>query len=151
MNQLPPQRQTLVNDQNCFALYAAARLVIQSYRPYLDQLGMTYPQYLIIQELEKENGITVADLSDRLFLDAGTVTPILKRLEARGWVQRERSKKDERVVINRLTDIGYVQAEKTRDVSESALNRGRLCPERVGPLVEEAQDLLSYMTDTPAL
>ena len=129
-----------------FPLYAAARLVVQAHRPYLDELGLTYPQYLIIQALSKESGLTVTQIADSLFLDAGTVTPILKRLQKRGVILRERSKKDERAVLNHLTDEGAILAFRSSGIAAQALNRGLMRPELVEPLIEEAQSLLGHLT-----
>ena len=129
-----------------FPLYAAARLVVQAHRPYLDELGLTYPQYLIIQALKEESGLTVTQIADSLFLDAGTVTPILKRLQKRGVILRERSKKDERAVLNHLTLEGESLASRSSGIAAQALNRGLMRPELVEPLIEEAQSLLGHLT-----
>lgn len=97
--------------QVCFPLYAAARAVQQRYRPLLAPLGLTYPQYLVMMVLwerdrDGEDAPTVGNLGDRLFLDSGTLTPLLKRLEARGRLRRERAAHDNRVVRIVLTDAG---------------------------------------------
>lgn len=97
--------------QVCFPLYAAARAVQQRYRPLLAPLGLTYPQYLVMMVLwerdrDGEDAPTVGNLGDRLFLDSGTLTPLLKRLEARGRLRRERAAHDNRVVRIVLTDEG---------------------------------------------
>jgi len=133
------------DDQSSFALYAAARLVVQSYRPYLDRLGVTYPQYMVIRHLHRFGSQTVTQIADQLYLDAGTVTPILKRLEKRDWLTRERSGEDERMVFNRLTPNGHTLALEASQVSRAALNRGRMREDWVKPLVSEAKTLLKHL------
>jgi DNA-binding MarR family transcriptional regulator len=92
--------------QVCFALYAASRAVTQLYRPVLDALGLTYPQYLVMLVLWEHGSTTVKELSAKLELDSGTLSPLLKRLEAAGMVTRQRMAADERSVEVRLTDAG---------------------------------------------
>ena len=145
MKQTPYLSTDSQDDQSSFALYAAARLVVQSYRPYLDALGVTYPQYMVIQHLHRGGPQTVTQIADKLYLDAGTVTPILKRLEKRGWLSRQRSTDDERMVFNRLTPNGHSLALEASKVSQSALNRGRLREDWVRPLVSEAKTLLQHL------
>ncbi len=100
-------RQVLALDnQLCFALYAASRLVTQAYRTHLDALGLTYAQYLVMLVLWEADGPTVREIGDRLYLDSGTLTPLLKRLERLGLVRRTRRKDDEREVETRLTAAG---------------------------------------------
>lgn len=92
--------------QVCFALYSATRAVTQLYRPVLDALGLTYPQYLVMLVLWERGASTVKQLGHALELDSGTLSPLLKRLEAHGYVRRERSTSDERSVLIHLTDTG---------------------------------------------
>jgi DNA-binding MarR family transcriptional regulator len=92
--------------QICFLLYGASRAVTQLYQPLLAPLGITYPQYLVMLVLWEEGKVSVGRLSDRLYLDSGTLTPLLKRLEASGLVRRERSAADARVVDVELTAAG---------------------------------------------
>ena len=145
INQRPHLQSDSHDDQSSFALYAAARLVVQSYRPYLDALGVTYPQYMVIQHLHRGGPQTVTQIADKLYLDAGTVTPILKRLEKRGWLSRQRCTDDERMVFNRLTPNGHTLAIEGAKASQSALNRGRLREDWVRPLVTEAKTLLRHL------
>ena len=95
-----------LDHQLCFKLYAASRAVTRAYKPMLDQLGLTYPQYLAMLVLWEGDGITVGDISARLLTDPGSLTPLLKRLEAEGLLTRTRSSADERVVELRLTEKG---------------------------------------------
>lgn len=90
----------------CFAVYAAGHAFTRFYKPRLDALGITYPQYLVFMVLWEADGITVKALGDRLFLDSGTITPLVKRLEARGLLRRQRDDEDERQVRIFLTPEG---------------------------------------------
>ena len=101
-----------LENQLCFPLYAAAREVVKRYRPYLDELDITYTQYITMMVMWEEKEITVKVLGERLFLDSGTMTPVLKSLEAKGYVTRKRSTTDERSVSVFLTDSGEVLKEK---------------------------------------
>ena len=95
-----------LDDQLCFPLYAAARAVQQRYRPLLAELGLTYPQYLVLMVLWEEDAQSVSALGERLMLDSGTLTPLLKRMEAAGIVARRRSAEDGRIVRAHLTAAG---------------------------------------------
>jgi MarR family transcriptional regulator, organic hydroperoxide resistance regulator len=95
-----------LDNQLCFPLYAASRLVTQAYRPHLDKLGITYSQYLVLIVLWERDGQTVTEIGDRLFLDSGTLTPVLKRMEQNGLIRRARRGDDTRIVENRLTPAG---------------------------------------------
>jgi DNA-binding MarR family transcriptional regulator len=101
-----PLPSVALDDQLCFALYAASRAVTARYRPMLDQLGVTYPQYLVLMLLWEEDGQTVGQLGQRLALDSGTLSPLLKRLTGAGLVTRHRRADDERSVSVRLTEAG---------------------------------------------
>ncbi|WP_454850332.1 MarR family winged helix-turn-helix transcriptional regulator [Rhizobium binxianense] len=96
----------------CFALYTANHAMNRVYKPLLDALGLTYPQYLVMVSLWEEDGQTVGGLGDKLFLESSTLTPLLKRLEAAGYIRRERSREDERVVVVRLSEEGRRLREK---------------------------------------
>jgi DNA-binding MarR family transcriptional regulator len=102
-----PSPSVALDDQLCFALYAASRAVTARYRPMLDELGVTYPQYLVLMLLWEEDGQTVGQLGARLALDSGTLSPLLKRLTAAGLVTRHRRADDERSVSIRLTEAGH--------------------------------------------
>jgi len=97
--------------QLCFALYSGARGIIRMYRPILEKLNITYPQYLVLLVLWEHGQMNVRDLGEKLFLDSGTLTPLLKRMEMQGIVSRERSIKDERTVLIGLTDKGRKMKE----------------------------------------
>ena len=95
-----------LDNQLCFPLYAATRQLTKIYRPILSQFNLTYPQYLVLLALYEHQNLTVKALGERLFLDSGTLTPMLKRMEENGLVERIRSKSDERVVEVTLTEKG---------------------------------------------
>jgi DNA-binding MarR family transcriptional regulator len=96
----------LLEDQLSFALYAASRAVVTAYQPFLAPLGLTYPQYLVMLCLWEKDGVTVSHLGERLHLDSGTLTPLLKRMETQKLLARKRDKEDERKVLVHLTASG---------------------------------------------
>ena len=98
--------------QLCFALYSSSLAMTRLYKPLLEPLGLTYPQYLVLLVLWESEGHSVGQLGDRLFLDSGTLTPLLKRLESAGWVRRERASQDERRVCVYLTPAGRALRER---------------------------------------
>jgi DNA-binding MarR family transcriptional regulator len=101
-----PLDPLLLDNQLCFALYSASLQMTKLYKPLLSEIGLTYPQYLAMLALWEKDGVTVGALGERLFLDSGTLTPLLKRLEAAKLVRRERNEADERQVLIHLTDKG---------------------------------------------
>ncbi len=124
-----PQLQ--LDSQICFPLYAAARRVVNEYNPLLKPYGLTYTQYIVFLALwEQENGkAKVGDLGRRLYLDCGTLTPLLKKMEESGWLSRCRCKVDERVVYVSLTDAGWALREDLKAI-----------PEKVGRCVTMEQE-----------
>lgn len=98
--------QLKLDHQLCFALYAASNAMTRLYRDRLEPLGLTYPQYLVMLVLWEQDGLTVKTLGDRLHLDSGTLTPMLKRMEQAGFLTRQRASGDERQVLVRLTEAG---------------------------------------------
>ena len=102
----PEEDPLKLDSQLCFAVYAAGHAFTRFYKPRLDALGLTYPQYLVFLVLWEGDGLTVKALGDKLFLDSGTITPMIKRLEARGLVRRQRDDEDERQVRIFLTPEG---------------------------------------------
>lgn len=107
-----------LSEQACFAMYAASRAVIGLYRPLLDRLGLTYPQFLVLMALWETDGRTVTALGDALQLDSGTVSPLLKRLEAAGFVERRRESGDERRVTVHLTESGAALERRGCEITE---------------------------------
>ena len=110
-----------LDDQLCFALYAASRAVTARYRPMLEKIGLTYPQYLVMMLLWERDEQTVGQLGSRLALDSGTLSPLLKRLTAAGLVTRHRRVEDERSVSIALTDAGRALQEKSYRISEEMI------------------------------
>ena len=111
----------LLGNQLCFAVYSAGHAFNRAYKPLLDRLGLTYPQYLVMLVLWERDGVPVKDIGERLLLDSGTLTPLLKRLEAAELVKRSRSTEDERQVLIALTSRGQALKEKARTVPEGIL------------------------------
>ena len=119
---LKPSAEMLKLDhQLCFALYSSSLAMTKLYKPLLDPLGLTYPQYLVMLVLWEQDGVAVKEIGERLFLDSGTLTPLLKRLEAAELVKRTRSTEDERQVLIALTPKGEALREKARAVPQSIL------------------------------
>ncbi|MCV7434303.1 MarR family winged helix-turn-helix transcriptional regulator [Mycolicibacterium bacteremicum] len=110
-----------LDEQLCFALYSASRMVTAAYRPLLDELGITYPQYLVLLVLWEEQQCSIGHLGDRLHLDSGTLSPLLKRLEAAGLVERRRAADDERRVEVNLTPAGQALEEQAACIPERLL------------------------------
>jgi DNA-binding MarR family transcriptional regulator len=117
-----PLPSVTLDDQLCFALYSASRAVTARYRLLLDEMGITYPQLLVLMALWEGDDQTVTALGGRLGLDSGTLSPLLKRLEAAGMVIRRRSAVDERQVHVRLTDAGRALVQPARDVSATVID-----------------------------
>lgn len=105
-----------LENQICFPLYACAKEVVKRYKPYLDDLDLTYTQYITMMVMWDKRSISVKQLGEYLYLDSGTLTPVLKALEKKGYVDRNRSKDDERVLIVTITDKGMELREKAVDV-----------------------------------
>lgn len=142
MNMDPSQdvcNPLLLGNQLCFPLYASARKIVADYTPYLKKLGLTYAQYVTMMVLWESRTITMRDLGERLYLDSGTLTPVLKKLEAQGYVKRYRKPDDERVVVVEITPDGMALREKALKVPQAM---GCLI-NRKGPLftAEEVADL----------
>ncbi len=130
--------QLMLESQLCFPLYAAARKVISRYTPYLKPLGITYTQYIVFLTLWEYGDAAVGELCRKLYLDNGTLTPLLKKMEEAGYVRRIRSAEDERVVTVQLTEKGWSMREKVQDI-----------PSRIGSCIsmkkEEAEQLYAAL------
>ncbi|MCJ2036156.1 MarR family winged helix-turn-helix transcriptional regulator [Methylobacterium sp. J-068] len=111
----------LLDNQLCYALYAAAHRMTKSYRPMLERMGLTYPQYLVLLVLWETDGVTVSEIGRRLRLDSGTLTPVLKRLETAGFLVRNRRRSDEREVEIALTPRGRDLRAEATAVRESVM------------------------------
>ena len=114
-----------LENQLCFRLYSASKEIVRRYKPYLDPLGLTYTQYIAMMVIWAEESLSVKELGARLGLDSSTLTPVLKKLQADGYITRERSKEDERVMIATLTDEGRALHDRAMEVPPSmALDLG---------------------------
>ena len=105
-----------LTNQLCFPLYAASRNMISLYTPWLKPLGLTYTQYIVFLVLWEKDGITVGEICNKLMLDNGTLSPLLKKMQQAGYIERKRSKADDRVVVITLTEEGKALQEKAKDV-----------------------------------
>lgn len=122
--------QLKLEHQLCFPVYAASRLIIREYQPFLDALQITYPQYLVLMVLWEHQQLPVNDIAKKLILNTNTITPLLKRMEQQGLITRERSRKDERKVLVQLTEKGValkdeavkIPEQLAQKLSQSALN-----------------------------
>ena len=137
-----------LSNQLCFPLYAASRNVICLYTPHLKPLGLTYTQYIVLLVLWEKDGITVGELCDRLCLDNGTLSPLLKKMQEAGYIERNRSTEDDRVVLISLTKEGRALQEKAKDVPEKVASCIDLPPEKGRLLYELLYELLDNQKST---
>ena len=135
-----------LDSQLCFSLYAANMAVNRTYKPMLDRLGLTYPQYLVLSTLWEQDELAVSAIAGRLSLESSTITPLVKRLESAGFLSRERNPKDERQVIVSLTAKGRSLNERSACLTEKLLEKSGLTPEQLTKLngqVQKLRDALS--------
>lgn len=132
-----------LENQLCFSLYASSRAITRMYRPFLEGLGITYPQYLVLLVLWDQKESTVKELSEKLDLDSGTLTPMLKRMEGQQLVQRKRSSEDERVVNIQITEAGLALYEKALCIPQSLLASSGLSPEEIYKFNEQLKRIIS--------
>jgi len=123
-----------LESQLCFPLYVCSKEVVRRYKPFLDELGITYTQYIVLMALWEEQGVSVGDLGSRLYLDSGTLTPLLKKMELNGLVVRARSDSDERRVVVTLTRQGEDMKKQAADVPLKMARCVDLDPEEAGML-----------------
>ena len=109
----------LLENQPCFPLYGCSREVIKRYRPYLDALDLTYTQYITLMVIWEEGTVSVRDLGRRLYLDSGTLTPVLKHLESRGIITRRRCPEDERVLLVSVTEVGLALRDQAVGIPQT--------------------------------
>ena len=134
-----------LENQLCFPLYAASREVIKLYRPHLDALDLTYTQYITMMVMWAEKKISVRDMGKRLYLDSGTLTPVLKSLESKGYIRRYRSTEDERVLIVELTEEGSRLKTEAVEVPQQVGSCIRLEPEEAMQLYRLLYKVLDGM------
>ena len=129
-------------NQLCFPLYAAARNVTSLYTPMLKDLGLTYTQYIVFLVLWEKDGVSVTEIGEKLMLDNGTLSPLLKKMEQAGYVERRRSREDDRVVEITLTKEGRALQEKAKDIPQKVAGCIDLPAEKAGQLYELLYELL---------
>jgi DNA-binding MarR family transcriptional regulator len=137
-----------LDNQLCFALYAASRLTSSAYRRCLDPLGITYPQYLVLLALWEADGVTVTDLGRRLYLDSGTLSPLLRRMEAQGLVRRRREQQDARLVTVHLSAEGAALRDHGEDIQRCLAPLGLLTPDEARTLRDLARRLINASPST---
>src|SRR5512133_1354908 len=144
-----PYDQLKLENQLCFPFYAASRLITREYQPYLDKLGITYPQYLVLLILWETDGVSVNDISGKLILNTNTVTPLLKRMEKQGLITRTRSGHDERKVIVNLTDSGQKMKRPAASIPEklaAGIFSGAMTPDDIARLKERLNSIIGYLS-----
>jgi DNA-binding MarR family transcriptional regulator len=136
--------------QLCFALYSTSLAMTKLYKPLLEPLQVTYPQYLALLALWEQDGQTVGQLGERLFLDSGTLTPLLKRLQAAGWVERSRAADDERRVVVSLTPAGRELQKRARSIPPALAKATQCSADEVATLTQRLQQLRQQLQDSHA-
>ena len=141
-----PSQALLLDNQLCFALYSTSLAMTKLYKPLLDELGLTYPQYLVMLALWERDGVAVSELGNRLFLDSGTLTPLLKRLESAGFIARVRATDDERRVLVTLTPAGRKLKARAQKVPGCILSASQCSVAEVTQLTRHIKDLRERLT-----
>ncbi|MBQ7661131.1 MAG: MarR family transcriptional regulator [Clostridia bacterium] len=136
------RRAMKLSSQLCFPLYAAARSIINLYTPYLQEIGITYTQYLVFLVLWEKDGIPVGDIGKKLMLDSGTLSPLLKKMQSAGYIERRRSGDDDRVVVVSLTAAGRELQERAKEIPQKVGGCVRLSPEKARTLYSILYELL---------
>ena len=139
-----------LDEQLCFSLYAASIAVNRIYKPVLDDLGLTYPQFLVLQVLHEQDGFTVSAIADRLWLPPSTITPIVKRLEAGGFVRRVRDSRDEREIHVHMTKAGLALWARTGCLSDVILQRARMTMVELAALNSKVRALRDALATSEA-
>ena len=134
-------------NQMCFPLYAAARNVTNLYTPWLKPLGLTYTQYLVFLVLWEKDGVSVSEIGAKLMLDNGTLSPLLKKMEQAGYVERRRCREDDRVVEITLTEKGRSLQEQAKDIPQQVGKCVKLEPEKAKQLYSLLYELLKANND----
>ena len=136
-----------IENQLCFPLYACSREVIKQYKPYLDKMDLTYTQYVVMMVLWEEKEMTVKALGDRLYLDSGTLTPLLKKLEAKGYITRTRSRKDERNLLVAATETGGALREQAMAMPRAIERHTELTKEESETLYRLLYKILAHVDE----
>jgi DNA-binding MarR family transcriptional regulator len=138
--------QLKLENQICFPVYAASRLITREYQPFLDSLEITYPQYLVLMVLWENDSLSVNDIAKKLILNTNTITPLLKRMEQQGLINRKRSEKDERKVHVQLTEKAKTIQEKASQIPEKLINRLADSELKLDDLVKLKENLNSIIS-----
>jgi DNA-binding MarR family transcriptional regulator len=141
-----PNAMLLLDNQLCFALYSTSLAMTKLYKPLLDELGLTYPQYLAMLVLWERDGLMVSELGERLYLDSGTLTPLLKRLEGSGYISRLRDLEDERRVRITLTVLGRKLKSRAAKIPACILTATQCALPEVTALTTQVQALRHGLT-----
>ena len=136
------QEAMKLSNQMCFPLYAASRSVISLYTPWLKPLGLTYTQYLVFLVLWEKDGITVGEICSRLMLDNGTLSPLLKKMQQAGYIDKTRSQEDDRIVLITLTEEGRALQERAKEIPGKVAECIDLPPEKAQMLYTLLYELL---------
>lgn len=147
-NKAEEYEQLKLKNQICFPLYACSKEVIRHYKPFLDELNLTYTQYITMLVMWEEEEMSVKELGSRLCLDSGTLTPLLKSLEGKGFIKRTRSAADERVLLLTLTEDGASLKEKAATVPSKIAACTNLSSEEAAMLYKLLYKLLGQLEDT---
>ena len=142
---MKPEDKLMLDNQLCFAVYVASKEIIKQYKPFLDPLGLTYTQYITLLALWEKSDISVKELGQRLFLDSGTLTPLLKKLEAMNLIERVRSSDDERLIIVSLTKKGLDLKKEVIDIPDKIICSTNLNIENAVSLKKHLDILLGGM------
>lgn len=134
-----------LENQVCFPLYVASRMIIRAYQPLLDELGITYPQYLVLLALWEKGEQTVKEIASSLYLNTNTITPLLKRMEKMDIIVRTRSKQDERKVMITLTETGSAMKEKAYCIPEGILKATGMSVEEINRIKDTLHVLIKQM------
>lgn len=138
-----------LDDQLCFSLYAASIAINRLYKPMLDEMGITYPQYLVLSAIAEQREMTIGAIAERLSLESSTVTPPVKRLEQAGLVERQRGKTDERQVHVRLTDAGRTLIQESRCLGDTLMERSGMTSEQFQSFNRQVQAFLDTLARSP--
>ena len=136
-----------LKNQICFPLYACSKEVVKKYRPFLDEIDLTYTQYITMMVLWENERISAKEIGEKLFLDSGTLTPVLKSLAVKGFINRQRSTEDERVLMIDITDKGRALKDKALFVPEKVGDCVRLTPEESKQLYDLLYKLLGRLDE----
>jgi len=140
-----------LDNQLCFTLYATSMAINRTYKPLLDELGITYPQYLVLNVLWEEDERAVGEIAERLALESSTITPLVKRLEAASLVTRTRNRDDERRVLVKLTKRGRDLREKSRCLGEALLRSSGMEPKELIALNNDVRRLRDHLARAESL